>query len=223
MIGFAQESILHAIQTVWIGTLAGSLTEWRKLFHSNIPQERVDRMHTALTLPEKSSMDATRYVAFGLAELLQRGNDTPPGVFVKLASARPTMTADGSIEGQGYALMANVIEVYVITDRQDLTGALATAVASCIWTRRAIIMQNTGIANLAYPTVEECAPQRDMLPERGGSHWMRLRYDVASNMNLITIAETSPVALGVSIHDERATDASGRPGRVRPRLNTSDQ
>lgn len=221
MIGFAQESILSAIQAVWVGTLAVSKPQWRRMFHLNIPEGRVDRLHTALTSPENSSVDPARYVAFGLTELLSRGNDSPPGVFVRLSSARPSITADGSVEGQGYAHMMNSIEVFVIADRQDVAGALTTAVMNCVWTRRAQIMRDTGISNLSYPSVEECSPQRDMLPERGGAFWFRLRYDVGVNMNLIQIAEESPAAVGISIHDERATDSHGNVGRVKPRLTTT--
>ena len=217
MLGFVDETMLAAIRKVW-SDLATDVTEWRRMFHANLGNDRIDKLFAQLTgATTRYTGPAEKYAKFGLAELLNDQNDAPPGVFIRMANIRADSQLDGSDESEGYVHLNNTIEVICIAERKDAAAALATAVANCIWTRRQTIAEETGLEGPPHLTsVSEIGPMRDLLPDRGGATWYRLQYVCGSDMNLVSINETPRTAREVSINDERAVDDAGNIGRVRP-------
>lgn len=217
MIGFVDETMLAAIRKVW-SLLAADVTEWRRMFHANLGNDRIDKLFAQLTgASTRYTGPVDKYVKFGLAELLAESNDAPPGVFVRMANIRVNAQTEGSNENEGYLQLGNTIEVICLAERKDVAAALATAAANCIWTRRLTIAEETGLEGPPHLTgANEIGPIRDLLPDRGMATWYRLNYVCGSDMQLVTIAEVAATARTISINDERAVDEDGNIGRVKP-------
>lgn len=231
MIGLEDEAILVAIQRVW-AVVAADITLWRQLFRredDDIPaiyilsDERIDEWFAALTGPTvkgAGTFAANKYVAFGLAELRSPQMTSHPGIFTRFAGSRlsfPTgMSGGGETEEEGYVTGDGSIEVIALANSKQIAAALITFVLSAVFTSLKPFMDTFGGGYGPVPQdVGEIAPMRDVLPERGGAFWWRMRIKVTSEARLVFFANTELAALPISIHHDSVNDdGAGNAGRV---------
>lgn len=216
MIGLVDETMLFALKRAW-RIVAADVDEWRKLFPPEVEASRVNGWHKALTAPDRYTGPADKVVAFGLAEL-QRPAMEHPGIFTRLSNARATtdpvgMGGAGDDESEGYLGLESSVEVVVVAPSKQLGAALATFCLSAIFSQLKPILLRSQVRGLAMKEVSEIGPMRDLLPERGGAYWYRLRYSTFAECKLVDF-ESELLRLPFSINDESAIDETGNPGRV---------
>lgn len=217
MIGLVDETILFALKRAW-RLVAADVDEWRKMF-SGVEARRVEDWHKALTAPDRYTGPADRYVTFGLAEL-NRAAVEHPGIFTRLVSARVTndplgMGGAGDDESEGYVGLDSSVEVVVVAQSKQLGAALATFCMSGVFSSLKPILLRSQVSGLGLKEVSEIGPMRDLLPERGGAYWYRLRYSTFTECKLVDF-ESELLRLPFSINDVSAIDETGNPGRVTP-------
>lgn len=231
VIGLEDEAILIAISRVW-AVVANDIDEWRKLFRRDaeddpgiyiLSDDRIDEWFYALTGPlvkGAGTAPSNKYVAFGLAELRSPAMTSHPGIFTRCSGSRlsfPTgMSGGGDDEEDGYASGDTTVEVIALANSKQVAAALITFVLSAIFTSLKPYMEGFGGGHAPVPQdIGEIAPMRDLLPERGGAFWWRMKIKVTSETRLVFFANTELAALPISIHHDSVNDdGAGNAGRV---------
>lgn len=218
MIGFVDEAVLFALKRAW-RIVSADVTVWRSMFSDRLVAEQteVDAWFSALTAPVRSNGPG---LAFGLADLRNPAYDTPTGLFTRLVGGRAVidplgMGGAGDDEDEGYLALQQSVEVIVVSHTKRLAAALATFCASALFSSIKALTANGHISNLKLEDVTETGPMRDLLPERGGGFWYRLRLSATSEIKLVAF-ESELLALPISVHDVTATDEDGIQGRIVP-------
>jgi hypothetical protein len=226
MIGLVDEVLLFALRRAW-SVVANDVAEWRRIFpdYLETEQHRVDDWHKALTAPEQFAGPVDKYVAFGLAEL-QRPASEHPGMFTRLANARAVadpagMAGGGAAEDEGYLGLEQSVEIVVLAQSKQLAAALATFALSAVFTSLGPILARSHVSGLSFKDASEIGPMRDLLPERGGAYWYRLRYATVTESRLVAFG-SQLLRLPFSIHDVSATDVDGNQGRVTVAARTQE-
>lgn len=231
MIGLEDEAILIAISRVW-AVVSADIAQWRDLFRREaddepaiyiLSDERIDEWFYALTGPVikgAGTAPPNKYVAFGLSELRSPQMTSHPGIFTRCSGSRLTMplgmSGGGDDEEDGYASGDTTVEVIALANSKQLAAALINFVLSAVFTSLKPYMNGFGGGHAPVPQdIGEIAPMRDLLPERGGAFWWRMRIKVTSEARLVFFANTELAALPVSIHHESVNDdGAGNAGRV---------